>query len=128
ECVLIPGNHDPELFHPDCEQVLRRALGLGDGAALGIHRSAEPWRCEAGALDVVIGHGHRSDTWNDIDPRVVHEHLRAGAQKQALPPGSALVVNTLNAFKRALDPETGEARFPFIDRLKPELPGVALLL
>jgi UDP-2,3-diacylglucosamine pyrophosphatase LpxH len=128
QCVVLPGNHDIELYHPACETVLCEALGLQSGCPLTVHRQAEPLRLPAGPREVIIGHGHRGDAWNDVDPATIHAALSAGATGQDLPPGSTLVLNTLNAFKHAVDPLSGRPRFPFVDRLKPEMPGVALLL
>ena len=128
QCVVLPGNHDPELFHPACEGVLREVLDLAFDSNLCIRRDGNPFRLQVGAREVIIGHGHRGDAWNDIDPRGVHTALSGGAAGQVLPPGSRLVVQTLNAFKRAIDPLSGRPRFPFVDKLKPEMPGVPLLL
>ena len=128
QCVVLPGNHDPELFHPACEGVLREVLDLAFDSNLCIRRDGNPFRLQVGAREVIIGHGHRGDAWNDIDPKSLHAALSRGAAGQVLPPGSRLVVKTLNAFKRAIDPLSGLPRFPFVDKLKPEMPGVALLL
>ncbi|MFM9960725.1 MAG: hypothetical protein ACKV2Q_05815 [Planctomycetaceae bacterium] len=45
-----------------------------------------------------------------------------------MPWGSQLVLGPLRHFKQALDPATGTRRFAFLDALKPEMPGVLLLL
>jgi hypothetical protein len=77
---------------------------------------------------VVIGHGHSGDAWNRIPPARVHRALETGRPSLPLPPGSLLVLDTINAFKRACDPHTGAPRFSFVDLLKPEGPWVPLLL
>lgn len=127
-CILLPGNHDPELHHPRTREVLLGALGLPDDAPLTLHRDDAPWPTAIGGLEVLVGHGHRADPWNDIDPSAVRRALETGASDVALPPGSRLVTQVQNVFKRAVDAATGRPRFPFIDLLKPELPAVPLLL
>jgi UDP-2,3-diacylglucosamine pyrophosphatase LpxH len=127
--VVIPGNHDPELFHPEARRVLREASGLEEcESGLALHNAAEPWRAQVGPWTVVVGHGHLGDSWNRISPETLHRALSRGEPALALPPGSLLVLETINAFKRACDPRTGEPRFPFVDLLKPEGPWVPLLL
>lgn len=54
--------------------------------------------------------------------------LKSGADSFPLPWGSQLVLGPLRHFKQALDPATGTRRFAFLDALKPEMPGVLLLL
>src|SRR4029079_18389958 len=67
--VILPGNHDPELAHPGVPAILRARCGLTDAdRRLDIYLGPGPWRATAGSLEVVIGHGHRGDPWNDIDP------------------------------------------------------------
>jgi UDP-2,3-diacylglucosamine pyrophosphatase LpxH len=117
--LVIPGNHDPELHHPDAAAMLARATGA-DPACVTIHGAAEPWRTALGNREIVIGHGHRSDPFNDIDPTAWQAAMARGQQTPWLPPGSRLVLDTVNAFKRA-----GHG---FVDALKPEMPGVLLLL
>lgn len=127
--VVLPGNHDLELFHPAAADVLRHACGLAVGdPRLVLHARAEPWTTRVGKRQVIIGHGHRGDWWNDFDPALFHRALGAGTSALPLPPGSQLVLSTLQAFKRARDPETGERRFAFVDLLKPETPWVPLFL
>lgn len=128
-CTVLPGNHDPELFHPEAEAILRAAAGVAaDCARLLVDRSGAVLERRVGGWEVVIGHGHRADPWNDIDPEVVRRAIARGERQVDLPPGSLLVLNTIDAFRRALDPDTGRPRFPFVDMLKPEMTGVGLLL
>jgi UDP-2,3-diacylglucosamine pyrophosphatase LpxH len=117
--LVIPGNHDPELHHPDAVAMLAGATGA-DPARVTVHGAAEPWRTTLGDRDLVIGHGNRSDPFNDIDPAAWQTALARGEQTPPLPPGSRLVLDTVNAFKRA--------DHRFVDALKPEMPGVLLLL
>jgi UDP-2,3-diacylglucosamine pyrophosphatase LpxH len=124
-CVVVPGNHDPEMAHPAFRAKLLARAGLAEGhSGLTVHASG-PWRTKVGALEVVVGHGHRNDSWNDIDPAAVEAALAGG--QSPLPPGSRLVTEVLNAFKNERD-EKGALRFPFVDLLKPEVPSVPLLL
>jgi hypothetical protein len=99
--------------------MLARATGV-DAANITAHGAAEPWRDTLGSREIVIGHGNRSDPFNDIDPDVWQATLARGQQMPSLPPGSRLVLDTVNAFKRA--------GHRFVDALKPEMPGVLLLL
>lgn len=126
--VILPGNHDPEWFHPEARQILLHALGFSSGAApLELHTSEAPWWTSVGRWQVELGHGHRWDAWNDIDPAALARALETGAPV-LLPPGSQPVLKVLNRFKEARDANTGAPRFPFVDRLKPETPAVPLLL
>lgn len=126
ELVVLPGNHDPELLHPVTAQLLGAALGRPDHPRLHVHRSDDPWRTALGRWQVVVGHGHRGDAWNDIAPEAIHTALDRGGLVR-LPPGSQLVLEVINAFKRERRPD-GSPRFPFVDLLKPETPAVPLLL
>jgi UDP-2,3-diacylglucosamine pyrophosphatase LpxH len=117
--LVIPGNHDPELHHPDAAAMLAHATGV-DPARVTVHGAAEPWRAMLGNREIVIGHGNRSDPFNDIDPAAWQAAMAHGQPVPSLPPGSRLVLDTVNAFKRA--------GHRFVDALKPEMPGVLLLL
>lgn len=128
--VLLPGNHDPELHHPETRAILLEPgiIGLPHHPGLTLHTSDQPWSTTIAGRTILIGHGHRTDGWNDIDPNGVRRALATGASNVELPPGSRLVLELMNPFKRALDPDTGQPRFPFVDLLKPEMPAVALIL
>ena len=126
--VILPGNHDPELFHTDTRQVLLQALEVfSEAGLLELHHSEAPWQTTVGRWHVEVGHGHRHDAWNDIDPLALAGSAETG-EPVMLPPGSRLVLKVLNRFKEARDPVTGALRFPFVDLLKPETPAVPLLL
>ncbi|QDV45130.1 Calcineurin-like phosphoesterase [Stieleria neptunia] len=131
--VLLSGNHDPEWLHPDTTTILRRWIAGSDAQAseddrIEIWRHAKPWLAKVGRWDVVVAHGHRADPVNDIDPHVVHQALADGQSDLRMPAGSELVLGPINVFKRAMDPISGRRRFPFLDSVKPEFPGVLLLL
>ncbi|MCY1019082.1 metallophosphoesterase [Pyxidicoccus sp. MSG2] len=124
-CVIIPGNHDPELHHPDTRSILLGALGLPETARLELHHAASPWAIQVGQWEVRVGHGHRSDTWNDVPPEELQKALQQ-AGELPLPPGSRLVLEVLRPFRR--NETTGTLQFSFIDLLKPELAVPLLLL
>lgn len=129
QLVMIPGNHDPELFHPLCRDALLRALDLRSAEAnLSVYTAESPWGATVGQWQVIIGHGHRGDYWNDIKPESLYRAISTGAESIPLPPGSRLVIDVLQKFAHARDPKSGQQRFSFIDLLKPETPAVPLLL
>jgi hypothetical protein len=127
--VVLPGNHDLELYHPAAEGLLRRWIELAPtDDRLAVHRAAEPWRAQIGPWEVVAGHGHLADSWNRLATETIHRALERGVPAIDLPLGSRLVLETINAFKRACDPVTGEPRFPFVGLFQPAEPWTALLL
>ena len=119
--IVIPGNHDPELAHPEVPAILRVRCGLVvDDRRLDIYLEPGPWRATAGSLEIVVGHGHRGDPWNDIDPATVLHHATTNPPLPLeLPLGSRLVVGAMREFRD---------KHAFVDALKPETPGVPLLL
>jgi len=121
QIIVIPGNHDPELAHPDVPAILRARCSLLAGdRRLDIYLGPGPWRATAGSLEVVVGHGHRGDPWNDIDPAMVLHHATTNPPLALeLPLGSRLVVGAMREFRK---------RHAFVDALKPEMPGIPLLL
>lgn len=126
--VLLPGNHDPEWFHPDARRALAKWLAPDVGDADDeIEWHAGPWEERVGDWQVTVAHGHRSDPLNDVDPTVIERALVRGDPAVSLPPGSEFVLGPIARFKRALDPSTGKPLFPFVDALKPEA-GVVFLL
>lgn len=129
-CLLIPGNHDPELAHPEALPLLRQALALSpDDERLSIRIESEPLQLQVHRWQVVIGHGHRGDGWNDIDSAQVRQAASSGHESLTFPPGSLLVLETINALKQQVDKATGAPKYAFIDLLKPEgLMMFALLL
>ena len=127
--VIIPGNHDPELYHPQVEDIFRNHLGIAPREQkFLIHRENGPWHHRVGEWPVAVGHGCQPDPWNRIEVDNLHNALKTGEATLPLPLGSQLVLDTVNAFKRAQDPLSGNPRFPFVEQLKPEFPGVFLLL
>lgn len=121
QLIVIPGNHDPELAHPTVGELLRARCGMSTGdPRLAVFLGPGPWCTTVGPLDIIVGHGHRGDPWNDIDPAMVLHHATTNPPRPLkLPLGSRLVVGAMRAFR---------ARYAFVDALKPEAPGVPLLL
>lgn len=128
QCVMMPGNRDAELYHPACRQVLLRHLGMPVHPSFMLYTEDEPFVTEACGLPITIGRGHRFDTWNDVDLNAVRRALSGGARDLSLPLGSRLVTEVLRPFRNATDPQTGKVRFPFMDMVRPDVPGVLLLL
>lgn len=91
--VVMPGNHYPELPHPDTPGVLARAWGLSDlHAKIVLHAQTEPWNTLVGTLPVRVVHGPRRELWNDIDPAAVARAMATGDSNVGLPPGSRIVL------------------------------------
>lgn len=119
--VLIPGNHDAELYQPRCREVLLRALGLPeDHPGLELFLTPGPWTTQVGRWEVVVAHGHRADAFNDVDPHQARAAVCDGSPPLPLPPGSRLVLETIHLLKHAVDPDSGRPRFPFMDFLHPD--------
>ncbi|MDC3379486.1 metallophosphoesterase [Planctomycetota bacterium] len=126
QVLVVPGNHDPELSLVDAQDALREALAPAPSARLRFHVDDDPWCVEVGARHVVGGHGHAADPWNALPPSRVLSAQARGDSTVALPPGSRLVLDVLNPYRRAREPH-GTRRFPFLDLVKPE-PAVFWLL
>lgn len=119
--VLLPGNHDADLYAVGAERALRAWLGIETNARFRIDRGSAGLIFERGGRVIRIGHGHGLDPWNAIGPEAFAAAAALDAAPIELPAGSLLVLETLNAYK-------SQAGFAFVDRLKPEGVGVALLL
>jgi hypothetical protein len=61
-------------------------------------------------------HGHHEDAFNAISGERMRKAQGDGDEVVPMPPGSRLVCQVINPFRRAKSPE-GTPRFPFIDRL-----------
>ncbi len=125
---LAEGDRGPRVGLSEQARVSGTVRGIGSVEPIDVWRQSGPWQAKVGRWDVVAGHGHRADAANDIDPQAIHEALRSGASGTALPPGSELLLGPLSHFKRAIDPATGQRRFAFLERVKPDLTTVPLLL
>jgi hypothetical protein len=126
DLVLNLGNHDIELAMHDVSARFVAFLTGGDrshGVRI-IHRyGGDGFSCRVGPTQVRCVHGNAVDPWNTID----YARLNAVGEARRLharePPfkvnaGSTLVVEHMNAVKR---------RFQWIDLLKPEREGAALI-
>jgi UDP-2,3-diacylglucosamine pyrophosphatase LpxH len=126
DLVLVLGNHDVELALHDVNEALLERLTSGqralrrrivfcfDGAGFG---------CRVGNARVLAVHGNSVDPWNEVSYQQLAEYARARQLGTRLPEfrvnaGSTLVVEHMNKIKR---------RFQWIDLLKPETEGAALV-
>lgn len=115
--TLMIGNHDVELGLPAPRRELLSRLSspnvefLHDGEALSLG-------------PVLIDHGNRADSWNQIDHDTVRElrsEISRGepSERTLETPGSELVVRVMNGLKK---------EYGFVDLLKPETSAVLPLL
>lgn len=118
----LPGNHDAELNLASVQQVLAQRLG----SSSVLPPSAGDWRLTAAGRPVHGLHGHHEDAFNAISSERMRRAQADGEDRVPMPPGSRLVCQFINPFRRAATPE-GRKRFPFIDRL-PSEPAVLLAL
>lgn len=108
----LPGNHDPELNLVSVQQV----LGVRVGSSTALPPSAGRWHLTVAGRAVVGLHGHHDDPFNAISGERMRSSQAAGDATVPMPPGSRLVCQVINPFRRAKTPD-GTRRFPFIDRL-----------
>ena len=126
--VLLPGNHDPEWLLPEAAKAFKKwVCHVTNPPRLQVCLD-ETWQAQVEAWRVTVLHGDRHDPINEIDREGISRAVAQGKDSFRLPPGSDLVLGPLHHFKQATDSITGDRRFPFLDSLKPELPGVAYLL
>lgn len=119
----LPGNHDAELNLASVQQVLAQHLG----SSSVLPPSAGEWRLTAAGRPVWGLHGHHKDAFNAISSERMRRAQADGADRVPMPPGSRLVCQFINPFRRAATPE-GRKRFPFIDRLPSEYAVLLALL
>lgn len=119
----LPGNHDPELNLAPVQDLLERRLG--SSRVLPPH--AGDWRLRVAGRQVIGRHGHHADPFNAISSARMVEAQAAGRAEVALPPGSKLVCQVINEYRRAKDAD-GAPRFPFVDLLPSESAVVIALL
>lgn len=129
--VIVIGNHDVELLHPDARDELVRQLRDPPSSRLVFALDGTGYRCVVGGRTVYCTHGNEHDAWNLLDHRALRRLLRratggtsvrfeeAAAVTNA---GTRLVIDLMNELK---------VEHPFVDLLKPEveamLPILALL-
>ena len=119
----LPGNHDPELNLAPVQAVLQQSLG--SSGVLPPHRGF--WRVQVAGRAVVGLHGHHRDAFNAISAETLLAAQANGDPEVALPPGSRLVCQVINPYRRASSPQ-GLARFPFVDLLPSETAVVLALM
>jgi UDP-2,3-diacylglucosamine pyrophosphatase LpxH len=121
--IINLGNHDVELALPWVRESLLRILTADDEAARGrivLSFEGAGFLCRVGNATILAVHGNEVDDWNVTD----HEKIRRmgrdimhGLQVESWIPnaGTQLVIDVMNDLKHI---------YPFIDLLKPEIPGV----
>jgi len=119
----LPGNHDAELNLFSVQQVL--AQRLGSSQVLPV--AAGVWRLEVAGRRVVGVHGHHDDAFNAIGGDTLLRAQSDGDATVKMPPGSRLVCEVINPYRRAKTPD-GTPRFPFVDLLPSDRAVVLALL
>jgi UDP-2,3-diacylglucosamine pyrophosphatase LpxH len=120
----LPGNHDPELHLHAVQAVLQARLGSRPPAELAGDDAL--WQARVGDTTVLGAHGHAGDAFNAISGRRMQRAERSGDADVPLPPGSRLVLEVINPYRRAHD--QGTPRFPFVDLLPSDHAVVLALL
>jgi len=115
--TLLLGNHDTELCLPEPKRLLLDTIGPGQIEFLYDNQAFVE-----GPL--LIEHGNRYDRWNVISHDALRAIRSALSRKEDPidykgPAGSQLVYSVMNGLKR---------KYPFVDLLKPEGPGVLPVL
>jgi UDP-2,3-diacylglucosamine pyrophosphatase LpxH len=108
----MPGNHDAELNLAPVQQLLSARLG----STTVLPTWTSEWRLEVAGHRVVGRHGQYDDAFNAIGSAQMLRAQEAGDASVPLPPGSRLVLEVINPFRRAKS-ANGVRRFPFIDAL-----------
>jgi len=111
----MPGNHDAELNLAPVQAMLSNRLG----STMALPPWAGEWRLEVEGQQVVGRHGHYGDAFNAISSQQILDAQGRGDATVSLPPGSKLVLQVINPFRRAQAAD-GTRRFPFIDSLPSE--------
>ena len=120
----LPGNHDPELNLATVQAVLAARLGA-ETAALPPWNGC--WQLQAGGHAVTGLHGHHQDACNAISSASLLDAQAAGQSTVALPPGSRLVLDVINTYRRASHPD-GRKRFAFVDAMPSDVAAALALL
>ncbi len=127
--VINIGNHDLELSFPVVQRAVVKRLAGDDPAARGriqFSTMGAGFSCQVGGARVFCTHGNEVDPWNFIryeDLAKAGRRLNCGC---TLKPGewepnagTRMVKDIMNVLK---------ARYPWIDLLKPEIPGAVGVL
>ena len=119
----LPGNHDPELHLHGVQAVLAASLG----SRQPFPTEADHWHLQVGGRTVLGQHGHAGDAFNAIGSARMLRAQAAGDNEVSLPPGSRLVCEVINPYRRARAAD-GRPRFPFVDLLPSDHAVVLALL
>lgn len=120
----LPGNHDPELNLASVQEVLAARLGAETQA---LPPSQGYWRMQVAGRRVVGLHGHHIDAFNAIASQSLLQAQADGRESLPLPPGSRLVCEVTNTYRRARTAD-GARRFPFVDAMPSETAAALALL
>ncbi|WP_338848748.1 metallophosphoesterase [Massilia sp. W12] len=118
-----PGNHDPELHWHSVQEVLQARLG----ASPPLPYNLACWSVQAYGHQVQGMHGHWQDPFNAISAETMGKAEADGDASVKLPPGSNMVLQVINPYRRARDAQ-GRKRFPFIDGMPTEMAVIFSLL
>lgn len=119
----LPGNHDPELALSEVQKMLARRVG----AAVSLLPTEGCWRIEVAGRAVVGLHGHHGDAFNAIPVARMLQAQARGDTTVPMPPGSRLVCEVINPYRRAKD-AAGVPRFPFVDAVPSDLAAALALI
>lgn len=126
--VVVIGNHDVELLHPEAQHALLEVLRYPSTEKFEFALDGTGYTCRVGGRRVYCTHGNEHDAFNLLDHRALRrllqrakrgESLRQEEIRDATNAGTRLVVDVMNAVKREL---------PFVDLLKPEIEAVIPML
>ena len=98
----LPGNHDAELNLSSVQDVLAQRLGSQNLLAA----AAGQWAVQVAGFRVVGRHGHHGDPFNAISGALLQQAQADGDAEVAMPPGSRLVCEVINPFRRARAADT----------------------
>lgn len=126
--VVVIGNHDVELLHPDAQQALAELLGDPPASRLVFALDGTGYRCAVGGRTIYCTHGNEHDAWNLLDHRALRRLLRRA--KVGSSPRYEEVAEVTNAGTRLVIDLMNELKVehPFIDLLKPEVEAMVPIL
>jgi UDP-2,3-diacylglucosamine pyrophosphatase LpxH len=124
----FPGNHDPELAFDCVQEVLRDCLG----ASCDIPIKDGKWTLAIGGaandLQVIGMHGHWNDPFNAINFDSLLKAQDSDEICCTMPPGSRLVLDVINPYRRDYVGPERPKRFPFIDLIPSDLAVIYSLI